>query len=316
MFHSDGLEIDSPVGPLHPNQLHSNRGSEFGKRPFIGAFSEKYGSFYPVRYPDVIGELRRAHDDRVEFLADFLFHETGGFQSFDFAFERFRPAFRFGVALRSYRKYFNVVALAFGTQFSSKRFLDDPVDLEVGISAYGRSEVRVILERQSEMSEGIFAVTGFRKPGKKAFFNWRDARLRLHSQIGFAKFFGREIAVRKVDPVFFKEDSQIGPVFFRGGFVHPVYERDAEFRKRTRYFLVGQNHERFDESVGGLSLAQGNRDRFAVRSEFDVRFGDFKIDASFGIPSHIDDSGEFEGIVHEPEDFSVGEGMSSVPILP
>lgn len=66
----------------------------------------------------------------------------------------------------------------------------------------------------------------------------------------------------------------------------------------------------------GFAFAQGNGDRFPVRSKLHVRFGNFEIDAAFGVPSDVDDSGELEGFVHEPKDFSVGERMLSVPILP
>lgn len=120
------------------------------------------------------------------------------------------------------------MALSLRAEFSAERFFDDPVDLEVGIPPYRRSEVRVILERESEMPEGALAVTGFRKPGKEAFFYGRNSGFRLHAGIRLAEFFRRKISVRKIDPVFFEKDAQIGAVFLRRGFVYPVNERNAE----------------------------------------------------------------------------------------
>lgn len=316
LFRSDGLKVDSSVGPFDPDELDPDGGSEFRKSSGIGAFSHEHGSFDPVRYAYVIGEFRGPDDDRIEFVSDFLLHEAGGFESFDFAFERFGPAFRLGIAFRPHRQDFNVMALSVRTEFSAERLFDDPVDLEVGIPPYRRGEVRVILERESEMPEGIFAVAGFRKPGKEAFFDGGDSGFCLHARIRLAEFFRRKISVGKIDPVFLEQNSQIGAVFFRRGFVYPVNERNAELRERARYFLVGQNHERFDEPVRSFAFAQGDGDRFPVRSEFHVRFGDSEIDAAFGVPSDVDDSGEFEGFVHEPKDFSVGERMLSVPIFP
>lgn len=82
---------------------------------------------------------------------------------------------------------------SFAREFSCDFFLDDPMDLEVRISTNWRSEMRIILERETKVAIWRIRISCFchlweEKPGISIELDWIMDRFKEFSDMGWFEY--------------------------------------------------------------------------------------------------------------------------------
>src|SRR3990170_2248456 len=184
-------------------------------------------------------------------LACFVFHELDLLEVHYLAFRLHGVPFPRG-RMRGYLRKggFEALPLLRGV-FFSEGFFEEPVDHEVGVAPYGRGEVGIVLERESEVPQIFVRIHGLPHRAEQHVVD---------------EFFVRGVGGRGEKPLeglrrglFLEPESQSGGEFLElghacrvGRFVNPVNERIFGGTEKFRDRPVGGEHEFLDYPVGDV----------------------------------------------------------------
>ncbi len=192
------------------------------------------------------------------------------------------PAFQITGLFRHRRQNFVIVLPALFVHTPPQNFLDNPMDLQIRVSADGGGKMTVILCRQAEMSHTLHRIPGLlhRPQGQPGYQRLHRRIINLFQKL--LQLLGMNLISAHMDMIaeVVDKSTQLSDFFRIRRLVGPVQEGRFLPEKVLGYGLIGRQHKIFNNLCGGIPVIGPDIQRMSLPVQHHLRLRKIKINGS------------------------------------